>query len=209
MIVNYQYNSIHFDQERCNEEAADAMVLNDSNLKACFESLVAGNNVVVKCSAGYMRRLLKYVYENYIFVKAAGGIVRNAEGKLLLMTRNGRADLPKGKVEEGETLAQAALRETEEETGLSSLSLGRMLHKTYHIYNLYGGWHFKQTTWYEMTLLDDQTLVPQQEENITDLEWLDAETWRRRLEGSYSTMKELSTFALDNQVDKSKHATKS
>ena len=96
---------------------------------------------------------------------------------------------PKGKVEPGETLAAAALRETEEETGLNRLRLGRLWLKTYHIYDLYGGWHFKQTSWFEMWQTESQMLVPQKEEGITSVEWVSSTEWRRRLEGSYATMR--------------------
>ena len=43
------------------------------------------------------------------YVRAAGGIVADDSGRLLLILRNGRWDLPKGKVEPGETLLQGAM----------------------------------------------------------------------------------------------------
>ena len=72
--------------------------------------------------------LLRYLKRHMCYVRAAGGIImlndnsslitHHSSLKMLLIQRNGRWDLPKGKVEPGETLLQAALREVEEETGI-------------------------------------------------------------------------------------------
>ena len=95
--------------------------------------------------------LLRWLKRRMRWVRAAGGIVTSDEGRMLLIFRNGRWDLPKGKVEAGETLMRAAVREVQEETGLDRLQPGRLVTKTYHVYNLYGGWHLKQTSWFRMT----------------------------------------------------------
>lgn len=127
------------------------------------------------------------------WVRAAGGIVEDADGRRLLILRNGRYDLPKGKVEAGETLRQAALREVQEETGVSPLTAGRLALKTYHVYNLYGGWHLKQTSWFKMTAEGFEPATnPQREEGITDCLWVDCEDWRRKLKHSYGTMRAIA-----------------
>ncbi len=130
------------------------------------------------------------------WVRAAGCIVTAPDGTMLLIKRNGRWDLPKGKVEAGETLLQAALRETEEETGINNLSIPNSqlsIFKTYHIYNLYGGWHLKQTSWFEAHCGLDTAGNPQQEEGITEVAWVSPDEWHRRLQHSYGTLKTLST----------------
>lgn len=134
------------------------------------------------------------------WVRAAGGIVEDADGRRLLILRNGRYDLPKGKVEDGETLQQAALREVQEETGLKvfsyqlpATSYQLPAIKTYHIYNLYGGWHLKQTSWFKMTTEGSEPATnPQREEGITDCLWVDCEDWRRKLKHSYGTMRAIA-----------------
>ena len=142
----------------------------------------------------WLLRLLKLRMR---WVRAAGGIVTRDDGNMLLILRNNRWDLPKGKVEAGETLLQAALRETFEETGLKANLSPFTSHlspiKTYHIFNLYGGWHLKQTSWFPMVVAD-ATVVgnPQQEEGITAVEWVTPDEWHRRLEGSYGTLRTLS-----------------
>lgn len=158
-------------------------------------------------------RLLRLLKHRMRWVRAAGGVVADDAGDLLLIRRNGRWDLPKGKVENGETLIQAALREVEEETGLQCV-IAPMLYcvsanaqitnaikqshtnailKTYHIYNLYGGWHLKQTSWFVMHTTR-HTCRPQTEEGITDCVWVHPDEWRRRLRTSYGTMKTIEQW---------------
>lgn len=138
------------------------------------------------CFLRLLKRRMRYV-------RAAGGIVETDEGRRLLILRNGRYDLPKGKVEAGETLRQAALREVQEETGVSPLTAGRLALKTYHVYNLYGGWHLKQTSWFKMTAEGFEPATnPQREEGITDCLWVDFEDWRRKLKHSYGTMRAIA-----------------
>ncbi|MBR1850961.1 MAG: NUDIX domain-containing protein [Bacteroidales bacterium] len=134
----------------------------------------------------WMWRLLT---RRFRYVKAAGGVVTEPGEKLLLIYRNGRTDLPKGKVEANETLAQAAVREVEEETGLTKIACGPLLLKTYHIYNLYGGWHLKQTSWFAMSTDAPYPIVGQTEEGIEGGQWLPADQWRTALESSYGTMR--------------------
>lgn len=138
--------------------------------------------------------LLRRLKRRMRWVRAAGGIVTAPDGTMLLIQRNGRWDLPKGKVEPGETLLQAALREVEEETGIqveSNATASKNIPiKTYHIFNLYGGWHLKQTSWFPMTA-EKQTGTPQQEEGITAIEWVAPDEWHRRLSSSYGTLRTL------------------
>ena len=129
------------------------------------------------------------------WVRAAGCIVTAPDGTMLLIKRNGRWDLPKGKVEAGETLLQAALRETEEETGIKNISISNSqfsIFKTYHIYNLYGGWHLKQTSWFKAHCSLGTAGTPQQEEGITEVAWVSPDEWHRRLQQSYGTLRTLS-----------------
>ena len=135
----------------------------------------------------WMLRILK---RRMRYVRAAGGIVTAPDGSMLLIQRNGRWDLAKGKVEPGETLLQAALREVEEETGIVPAAAGTIPVKTYHIFNLYGGWHLKQTSWFPMSA-EKQPVVPQQEEGITAGEWITPNEWHRRLQFSYGTLRTL------------------
>lgn len=138
-------------------------------------------------------RFLQRLKKRFRWIRAAGGVVTDAGGARLLIQRNGRWDLPKGKVEPGETLLQAALREVEEETGIKVKANTFNVVKTYHIYNLYGGWHLKQTSWFPLYTEEcHPTGNPQTEEGITSVEWASPDEWHRRLKGSYGTLRNLS-----------------
>ena len=65
-------------------------------------------------------------------IRAAGGVVVR-DGQILVVHRARYDDwsLPKGKLEAGETWADAALREVEEETGLRC-ALGEEVGRTYY-----------------------------------------------------------------------------
>ena len=110
----------------------------------------------------------------YTEIHAAGGLVKNADGKFLLIFRNGKWDLPKGKVEPGEELEKAAIREVEEECGITNLNLGLKLPSTYHTYERNNVKVLKETTWFEMSYDGSQGLVPQEEEGIEKAEWIDS-----------------------------------
>ncbi|MBU4537597.1 MAG: NUDIX domain-containing protein [Weeksellaceae bacterium] len=109
-------------------------------------------------------------------IEAAGGVVRNKHGELLFIHRIGRWDLPKGKIEKGESLEQAALREIEEETGLSELILEEFLNNTFHIYNERNGEKILKTVyWFRMQYVGNETPKPQIEEGISEVSWKNQE----------------------------------
>ncbi len=109
-------------------------------------------------------------------IKAAGGVLfrfNDSLAEILLIKRNGFWDLPKGKVENGESIEEAAIREVEEETGVENISIRSYLCETYHEYIQKGDSYGKTTYWY---LIDANgfkgTTMPQLEEGITDTEWV-------------------------------------
>ena len=108
----------------------------------------------------------------YKLIEAAGGVVFNEKNELLMIYRLGIWDLPKGKIDDGESPEEAAVREVEEETGINEIELGPLLTKSYHTYkNGKGKRILKRTYWFRMKT-KDQKLVPQAEENIEIAEWI-------------------------------------
>ena len=105
-------------------------------------------------------------------IEAAGGLVKNKNNELLFIRRMGKWDLPKGKIEKGESLEQAALREVEEETGLKELILEEFLNNTFHIYTERNGEKILKTTyWFKMTYVGNSQPIPQKEEGISEVSW--------------------------------------
>lgn len=126
-------------------------------------------------------------------VKAAGGLVFNESGLLLFIKRHGLWDLPKGKIHPDEGLQEGALREVSEETGLTQLQILEKAGDTYHLYFHKGRYHLKDTTWYLMKYTGNETPVPQQEEDITAVQWCTASDIPKILENTYLSLKNLIT----------------
>src|SRR5215831_16424428 len=76
---------------------------------------------VIICDS--VSELRKQFLGQYRVIKAAGGLVLNDHEEVLLIYRRNMWDLPKGKLDEGEKLRAAALREVQEETGLKNLEI--------------------------------------------------------------------------------------
>lgn len=124
---------------------------------------------------------------------AAGGLVTNDNNELLMIFRRGKWDLPKGKLDEGETLEECAVREVEEETGLRHVQLGKPLGITYHAYfdPYLKKDVIKESHWYAMTVSGEQQLVPQTAEDIVEITWADDAAINKYLENSYPNIVEI------------------
>ena len=134
-------------------------------------------------------------------VRAAGGVVTNDRGELLMIRLRNRWDLPKGHIEEDEESHMAALREVKEETGIKAETIdNEPLATTWHAYNIYGPWELKSTDWWHMHTSDESTPQPQNEEGITEVRWMDCEARAEALNNTYETIKEV-VRALDAKND--------
>jgi ADP-ribose pyrophosphatase YjhB (NUDIX family) len=128
-------------------------------------------------------------------IEAAGGIVCNAQSEKLFIYRLDKWDLPKGKVEKGENIEEAALREIEEECGVNQLIINKPLKDTFHLYKFKEYIVFKRTYWFELSSNFSGELVPQLEEDITDVEWLtDAQIQEKVVDNTYASIRELLGF---------------
>lgn len=111
--------------------------------------------------------------KKFTIVQAAGGLVKNNEKKILMIFRRGKWDLPKGKLDKGEKLEDCAVREVEEETGLKNVKLNSPLVVTYHTYHQGTKFILKESHWFTMNVGGKQKLIPQTEEDIFDIRWVD------------------------------------
>ena len=111
-------------------------------------------------------KLLRKFKKKIPVVIAGGGLVRNSKNEVLFIKRNGKWDLPKWRVENGESLESAAIRETEEETGAKLLKIIKPLMVTYHIFNRNNKIKLKETFWYEIYTDYTGPLKPEISEGI-------------------------------------------
>lgn len=135
--------------------------------------------------------LFKQIKRSVTLIKAAGGLVKNADSAYLFIERLGKWDLPKGKVEKGERMDETAVREVEEECGVSVESLGEKIKSTYHVYILRGEFILKKTNWYHMSVKGVPALVPQIEEDIQQAIWIKPDDFESVLENTYPLIKEM------------------
>ena len=121
---------------------------------------------------------------------AAGGLVSNENNELLMIYRRGKWDLPKGKLDEGETIEQCAVREVQEETGLTAIELQKLVGITYHQYfdTYVNADVTKETHWYAMQAAPGQQLVAQTTEDIEEIEWVRKEILEIYLNNTYANI---------------------
>lgn len=143
----------------------------------------------VRLIGKHEKKLLEEFLDKLPIIIAGGGKVINEKGEILFIYRNDKWDLPKGKVEDKESIEQASIREVEEETGVLGLKIVKPLATTYHIFKRNGRYKIKITYWFEMTSRHKDKLVPQIEEGITKVEWLSPTKVKEAVENSYANIR--------------------
>lgn len=132
--------------------------------------------------------LKKAFYKKFNLVIAAGGLVQNEKKQTLLIFRRGKWDLPKGKLDKGETLEDCAVREVVEETGLQNVKLFSPLTITYHTYHEGARFLLKESHWYNMKVSGDQKLVPQIAEDIHEIKWAGADELPKYMKNAFASV---------------------
>jgi 8-oxo-(d)GTP phosphatase len=185
----------------------------DAQLEAVRPELLKGHILIVNVIAPTITRLFAILKEDklpdfqsitivsenkefteeqiknqYKVIKAGGGIVKNNKNEILLMFRNKKWDLPKGKLEKEETSEIGALREVEEECNVK-IALGEKVCTTYHTYTQKNEFILKKTKWFSMKLIDDSKMKPQTEEGIEKLEWMNPKEVHLAMIKSYSSIR--------------------
>lgn len=146
--------------------------LNEATVKAVISEIQQENirgGVLVHQS---LESLLNAFKTGMHVIVAGGGLVHTDTDDVLLIFRKGTWDLPKGKVDEGERIDAAAVREVQEETGLTSIQLEEPLTTTYHTYYQKGELILKESHWYLMKSDAQQPLTPQTDEDIEQCVWV-------------------------------------
>ena len=147
-----------------------------------------------------LKKVVIFYPENDIFekflekierIQAGGGVVQNKVGDILFIKRKGKWDLPKGNLEKGENISECALREVEEETGVSQLSLKGFRSITYHIFSRDNKFFLKETHWFDMFSTFGDNFIPQKEEDIEKVTWKSDKKLIKTLKKSFLNIKEL------------------
>ncbi len=182
--VFYKSNEIVFNNMNscCDDEENVHTMINPENrqlmvaLSNCFTNDRQAKKLNILCNnpENSFQDFIKSLFR----IEAAGGIITNEHREWLLIKRIGVWDLPKGKVDPGETIENAAVREVREETGIESVSIIKALSPSYHIYPIDDEWVFKQTHWFLM-LGSKGRLRPQKEERISEAVWMNERSVKR------------------------------
>ncbi len=139
-----------------------------SNYLTLYNDLQQENQVICQNP----KEDMMFFFQNFSFIEAAGGLV-NHKGDFLFIKRNGFWDIPKGKMESNETSESAAIREIQEECGISGkLIIRKKIIETYHTYEFKNKSILKKTHWYCLEYIGDNSTKPQLEEGITEIQWL-------------------------------------
>ncbi len=174
------------------KENVQTIGLQDIDLEKLFNDSAHSNDKTVYLYIHpNIRKVFKKILSTTRIIKAAGGLVTNGNGEYLFIHRLGKWDLPKGKVEEGEKMKDAALREVEEECGIKLDYLGKKVATTYHTYYMRNKFVLKQTKWYQMGVNKIPKLTPQLEEDIDQAEWLKASDLNKVRENTYPLILEI------------------
>lgn len=133
------------------------------------------------------KQLSKFIKDQFKIIKAAGGIVEKGQ-KLLLIYRMGKWDLPKGKLDKHEKPETGAVREVEEECNIQ-VKREQLICKSWHTYLRNGRRIMKKTYWYRMTLISDDHMKPQLEEDIEEVRWMMDKEVSASLYNTYSSIR--------------------
>ncbi len=160
-------------QNSQNQAIKKSYLLNDNKLnfnKIIDEFLFDPSNDNIKIVSSDLNSLLELFKSKFYYIEAAGGFIEK-DNEFLFIHRQGIWDLPKGKLEKGETIKNAAIRECEEECGIKQLSIAKQLSSSFHLYKYKKGFALKQSYWFYMKSDYSKKLTPQIEEDIDEVKW--------------------------------------
>jgi len=125
--------------------------------------------------------------KSHQLIKAAGGVVKDDSGRVLMIFRRGKWDLPKGKQDPGETIEECAVREVCEEIGVASVDVLQNLGTTLHTYPQKDRFYIKHTYWYLMTT-PAKKFAPEKREGIEKVKWVRWSKAKKRI--GYQTLQD-------------------
>lgn len=141
--------------------------------------------------------LLQSFSDQMVLIQAGGGLVYTPQKTVLLIFRRGKWDLPKGKLDEGENLAECAVREVQEETGLKQVTLQKPLTITWHTYYQDGELVLKESHWYLMQTEMEEELTPQQDEDIDLCLWVPLQELETYMHNTHPSIRDVIKAGLE------------
>lgn len=159
------------------------------DFKSVIDKINNGELMYVNLYHEKEEKLLKHLLKKLPVVTAAGGLVFNDNREILFIYRNKRWDLPKGKIEKGESMEEAAIREVMEETGVKDLEIIHFLRQTYHVFKRKDKYRLKVTNWFEMQTPYPGELTPEIGEGIKKVKWKNFAKTQKALTKSYANIK--------------------
>ena len=149
-------NEIIFEQGKKDDPiTSNVRIVNFENISLLLSEIMLlelsdSYDKLVVLSKESIEKIYPEFVSQYLWIEAAGGLVLNTDNQLLMIFRNQKWDLPKGKIELGESPEKAAIREVEEETGINDIIIINEVPSSYHIFKQNNKSYFKKTYWYEM-----------------------------------------------------------
>jgi len=167
-------------------------VINCNSLEM-FNKIISTNGGGKKLIVNFptLRMLNKILELRFRIVKAGGGIVLNSKKEILFIFRKGKWDLPKGKAEKGENIEECAVREIEEECGISEPVISHELITTFHKYKSKKQECLKKTYWFLMNYKGNEKLTPQLEESITKVKWISIDKLDKVYNNTFPSIKDV------------------
>lgn len=181
ILVNPEYSELkNLPYEFEKNEKIDNLYVITENEDSCFEQI---------CS-------------DLVKVEAGGGLVENSEGECLMIYRQGKWDLPKGKREECENINESAIREVKEECGVENIEIDSLICDTYHTYHMDGKFIVKDTKWYLMKYSGNGETTPQLAEDIEKAVWIRPEELSEYVNETYMSVQDVFLAHLKSRSDK-------
>ena len=155
-----------------NQDITNIDLLKKNQILDQFISFIESGKDLLTFETESIEKGIHKLRKAFKLIFAAGGVIEK-DNKDLFIYRLKTWDLPKGKLDMGESPEEAGIRECEEECGITKLTITKELPSTYHIYKYKGGFALKKIFWYAMKTEHTGILVPQIEEKIERVDWFD------------------------------------
>lgn len=194
--------SVIFTQDSIIEQSILPQTLSEKELEKlrfwidCFKQMSLSENQIVEVEN--LDFFVSELMAQLPIILAGGGFVLNQDGQLLMIHRRGFWDLPKGKLDAGETIEQCAIREVEEECGVSGLNIDSDAFHTYHLYTERNGVTvIKDSVWFLMKTNHHTALVPQIEEDIVEAVWQNLPVDEGKMNEAYGSIQDVISHFQD------------